>query len=75
VIYSLVAKFTLIWIPMSIIAELDLELLHMNVNTTFLINGKLKEEIFMQQLKVTKLKVNKTRYASLKTIYIVSSNL
>jgi hypothetical protein len=60
---------------MSIIAELDLELLHMNVNTTFLINGKLKEEIFMQQLKVTKLKVNKTRYASLKTIYIVSSNL
>jgi hypothetical protein len=60
---------------MSIIAELDLELLHMNVNTTFLINGKLKEEIFMQQLKVTKLKVKKIRYASLKTIYIVSSNL
>jgi len=59
---------------MSIIAELDLELLHMNVNTTFLINGKLKEEIFMQ-LKVTKLKVKKIRYASLKTIYIVSSNL
>lgn len=60
---------------MSIIAELDLELLHMNVNATFLINGKLKEEIFMQQLKVTKLKVKKIRYASLKTIYIVSSNL
>jgi hypothetical protein len=60
---------------MSIIAELDLELLYMNVNTTFLINGKLKEEIFMQQLKVTKLKVKKIRYASLKTIYIVSSNL
>jgi hypothetical protein len=60
---------------MSIIAELDLELLHMNVNTTFLINGKLKEKIFMQQLKVTKLKVKKIRYARLKTIYIVSSNL
>jgi len=75
VIFSLVAKFNLIWIIMSIIAELDLELLHMNVNTTFLINGKLKEEIFMQQLKVTKLKVKKIRYASLKTIYIVSSNL
>jgi hypothetical protein len=60
---------------MSIIAELDLELLHMNVNAAFLINGKLKEEIFMQQLKVKKLKVKKIRYASLKTIYSLKQSL
>lgn len=29
---------------MSIVAVLNLELLHMNVNTTFLINGKLKKK-------------------------------
>jgi hypothetical protein len=35
----------------------------------------LKEEIFMQQSKVAKLKVKKIRYASLKNLYMVSSNL
>ena len=34
VIYSLVVKFTLIWILMFIVVVLYLELLHMNVNST-----------------------------------------
>jgi hypothetical protein len=42
---------------MFIVVVLDLELFHIDVKTTFL-NDKLKEEIFMQQSKVAKLKVN-----------------
>ena len=59
---------------MFIVIMLDLELFHIDVKTTFL-NDKLKEEIFIQQSKVAKLKVKKVRYASLKNLYMVLSNL
>ena len=46
--YSPVAKFTSIRILMSIVASLDLELFQMDVKTTIL-NGELKQEIYMVQ--------------------------
>jgi len=52
---SLVAKFTLIRILMSIVVVLDLELIYMDVKTIFL-NDELKEEIFTQQPESYKIK-------------------
>jgi len=46
--YLLVAKFTSIRIIMFIVAKIDIELHHQDVNTTFL-NGELKEGIYMIQ--------------------------
>lgn len=46
--FSPVIRFTLIRLILAILAHLDLKLLQMGVKTAFL-NGKLEEEIYMQQ--------------------------
>lgn len=44
--YSPIAKFTLVWILMAIVARIDFELHQLYVKAAFL-NGKLKEDIYM----------------------------
>ena len=46
-IFSLVVKFTSIWLLLAIVAHLDLELHQMNVKNTYL-NGELNGEIYIE---------------------------
>lgn len=66
---SLVAKFTLIRILMSIVVVLDLELFQMDVKTIFL-NDELKEEISTQQHKGYEIKTKENKVCRLtKSLY------
>jgi hypothetical protein len=47
-IFSLVVRFSIIHLILSILAKHDLELFQINVKTTFL-NGELDEEIWLNQ--------------------------
>jgi hypothetical protein len=47
-IFSLVVRFSIICLILSIVAKHDLELFQMDVKTTFL-NGELDEEIWLNQ--------------------------
>ena len=50
-IFSVVVRFTSIRLTLSIVVSLDSELHQMYVKTTFL-NGKLEEQIYMEQPRV-----------------------